>query len=84
MHPDINIYLADVDCIVLSRLRILGGETPPTPGQPSTPIANDTVLHQALGNEINHCSTTLLAIKGDRVMLSKSELCHSRDVSSYW
>ena len=93
MYPDINIYSADVDCIVLSRLRTLGGETP-TPGQPecilndlsvlSTPIVNGTVLHQALGNERDHCLTALLAIRGDRAMLSTSELCHSRGVSSYW
>ena len=66
----------------------------PTPGQPecilndlsvlSTPIVNDTVLHQALGNERDHCLTALLAIRGDRAMLSTSELCHSRSVSTYW
>ena len=50
----------------------------------SRPIVNDTVLHQALGNEKDHCLTALLAIRGDRSMLLISELFHSRGVSSYW
>ena len=67
---------------------------PPTPGQPerilsylsvlSTPIVNDTVLHQALGNERDHCLNALVAIRGDCAMLSTSELCHSHSVSTYW
>ena len=63
LHPDISIYPADVDCIVLSRLRTLGGEIP-NPRQPerilndlsvmSTTIGNDSVLHQALDNGRDH------------------------------
>ena len=98
LHLNISIYLAGFGCVVLSRLRTLGGETHPppnpTPVQPerilnnrsvlSTSIVNDTVLHQALGNERDHCLTALSAIRGDRAMLSTNELCHSRGVSNYW
>ena len=79
-----------VVCYVVSEL-LEKSPPPPSPRQPerilndqsvlSAAIVNDTVLHQALGNNMDHCATTLLAKRGHSAMLLTTKLCHSRVVA---
>ena len=50
----------------------------------SAAIVNDIVLHQALGNERDPCSATLLAKSEHQAVLSTTELYHSRVSTSNW